>query len=246
MFNFSYHKTMIGDVMENLRVTIFGDSIPKGIATKDGKIERLQNNVVSIVIEKLGIDAENISVYGQTLSRFVEKEYIDKYISKLNSDYINVAIISLGGNDADYDWKNVASSPDVDHLSKTPLDKFELLLESTVKKLKANGVKVILTTIPPVDSQKYFDNVICKIADGNAVLKFFKGDVQNIYRHQESYNYAIIRVAQKQNCQLFDVRSAFLQDRAFLSKLCEDGIHPNEYGHAVMAEEILKQLEKII
>ena len=246
MFNFSYHKVVTGDVMENLKVTIFGDSIPKGIATKNGKIEKLKNNVVSIVIEKLGIDAENISVYGQTLSRLVEKEYVDKYISKLNSNCTNIAIISLGGNDADYDWKTVASSPDVDHLSKTPLDKFELLLENTVKKLKVSGVDVILTTIPPVDSQRYFDNIICKIADGNAVLKFFKGDVQNIYRHQESYNYAIIRVAQKQNCKLFDIRSAFLQDRAFLSKLCEDGIHPNEQGHTVMAEEILKQLEKII
>ena len=87
--------------MENLQVTIFGDSIPKGIATKDGKIERLQNNVVSIVLKKLGIDAENISVYGQTLSRLVEKEYVDKYISKLNFDCTNIAIISLGGNDAD-------------------------------------------------------------------------------------------------------------------------------------------------
>jgi len=227
----------------NCSVTIFGDSIPKGVVNVNGKIENLKESVVNLVAKDLNIDIDNISMYGQTLTRLVCKGYLTSFVKAIDKSKKNIAIISLGGNDSDYDWVEVAKTPNVEHEPRTPLHIFEYMLNETIKLLNNNNVKVILTTIPPIDSKRYFDNVICKLADGDKVMEFLKGDVQNIYRHQESYNNIICKVATKNNCKLLDIREGFLQDRDFLSNLCQDGVHPNKKGHTVMANQILKQIK---
>src|SRR5574344_306378 len=165
------------NMTKNFNLTVFGDSIPEGIITQNGKLEKLTDNVVNIVANHFNFKINNLSVYGQTLSRLVQKKAITEYLNKIDEKQKNIVVISLGGNDSDYDWKEVEKSPELEHLPKTPPEQFEKLLIDTTNELKKAKVKVFLTTIPPLDSKRYCENVICKLAVGKKILQFFKNDI---------------------------------------------------------------------
>ena len=230
---------------KNCKITLFGDSISKGIVFEDNELKRLSENATKLVAEHFGIEIENLSFYGQTLSRLIGKGTIDKYVQNIEPKDNNVAVISLGGNDSDYDWKEVAKSPKDEHLPKTEPKEFEKILTQTIQKMQQKNIQVILTNIPPVNSQRYLDTVISKVADKEKVLEFLHGDVENIYRHQELFNLIITKCAIKNNCILLDIREDFLWDTKCIDKFCIDGVHPNEQGHQEIAKSVIAQLEKL-
>ncbi len=222
-------------------VVIFGDSISKGIVYENEKLLKLKDSVVNIVAEEYGLNVVNYSKYGQTLKKLTERNAVDNFL-KVEGKRGDHAVFCIGGNDADYDWATVAKAPHENHQPVTPLDEFEKLLSCNIEKLQNAGIDVIITTIPPVDSQRYFKTVISKIADGESVLEFLDGDVTNISRHQECYNLVLLKCASKYGCPLIDLRTGFLLDRSYLRKYCEDGVHPNENGHRFMAKEVINSL----
>lgn len=228
------------------KITILGDSIPKGIFTEDDELKKMPESAVKQIADYYGISIDNFSFYGQTLSRLNKRGFLDRYLESLNKKDFNVAVISLGGNDSDYDWKEVGLAPNEVHWPKTPPKEFEELLNLTIQKLKKNKVRVFLTNIPPVDSKRYFEKVIAKIADKEGVLKFLKGDIENIYRHQELYNSIITRSAINNGCKLLDIRSKLLSKVNYLDYMSEDGIHPNKTGQTKIAESVIDQLEKTL
>lgn len=225
-------------------ITVFGDSITKGIITTNEKLEVLPENAISLLDGYYKTKINNVSFYGQTLSRLYGKKTVDKYLEKLDNQKTNVAVLTLGGNDSDYKWDEVAKDPYGVHIPKTEVVDYEMMLEEIVTKLKENKVLVILTTLPPIHSQRYFENVISKYGDGKEIMKFLGGDITNIYRHQEIYNQAIMVIARKLNCPLIDVRSKFLSKMDFLDYLCNDGVHLNKKGHQLLFEIIVDFISK--
>lgn len=224
------------------KITLFGDSIPKGYTTKRGKIEKVREDAVTRLESHYGVKVENRSAYGLTLDKLYERGTVDKFIAE-GSGELRTAVFCIGGNDSDYDWRAVAADPDGEHHSKTPLDKFKRELDELIVKLQSADITVLLTNLPPVDSKRYFDKVISKIADGEQVLRFFKGDLTNINRHQEGYNLAIMEAAVKNGCRLIDIRSPFLLQIDYLSNYSDDGIHPNEAGHRIIAESVMRFID---
>lgn len=225
--------------MENL--VIFGDSIPKGIVYENGRIKRAKVSAVDILIDHYKFDnVRNFSVYGQTLARLMNKGTIDEYLKTVDNNADNYAAICIGGNDADYDWRTIALTPDEFHSPLTPLTEYSELLDTAVKKLLCAKHEVFLLTLPPVNSQLYFSNVISKIANGESIMRFLGGDVSNIYRHQELFNYEVIKCAYKNGVKLLDIRSALLNDIDCFGKYCIDGVHPNERGQSFLADTIIK------
>jgi len=228
--------------MQELNITLIGDSIAKGIIINDTKLTKVQNSACSLIEQFLNCKIKNLSVFGQTLKRVAEKKIIETYITNLDSTMRNIVVFSIGGNDSDYDWQEVAKDPTLNHDPKTKSDEFITLLKQMINKLKKKGVDVWITGLPPVNSEKYFKNVISKVADGNAILKFYGGDITNIQRHQELYNFLLYKTAISTDCKFLDVRSHFLKKRDFLNSYCKDGAHPNEQGHKEIATEIINQL----
>lgn len=216
---------------KNLSVTVFGDSIGKGVFTDGGKIEVLKDNAVNLFERWKGIKVDNKSGYGQSLRRICEKGVIDKYIEGLDKNAENVAVIELGGNDADFDWKQVALTPVEEHYPKTSVEEFSSLYAETIRKLIAADVRPVICTIVPISSKRYFDNVISKLCDGEKVLEFFKGDVNTIHRHQEMFNNEILKNSYRAGVDVIDLRKKFLDTNEFESLICKDGIHPNTEGH---------------
>lgn len=68
----------------NKRITVFGDSIGKGITTDGGKIEILPTYAIKLFEDEYGIKIENCSVYGNSLKRLSRRGKIDRYIESLD------------------------------------------------------------------------------------------------------------------------------------------------------------------
>ena len=220
--------------IKNLKITVFGDSIGKGITTDNGKIEKISCGAVELFEKEHSLKVDNRSVYGQSLKRLCKKGIIDKYISELRGDGQEVAVLELGGNDADFDWKKVAEDPTLSHDSQTSIKEFSSLYGETVKKLSGAGVKVVACTIVPIDSERFFNRVIGSLADKSRVLEFFKGDFNTIHRHQEEFNNEILKNAYSHGARVIDLRRSFLLSNDFKGLMCQDGIHPNGQGHEQM------------
>jgi len=226
--------------MPTTTYTILGDSIPKGIIYKDNKIQVSKQDAVTLIENYYDIEINNLSVYGQTVKRLYNKNTIDSVINNLKQTDNNVVILSIGGNDADYNWCEVAKQPTKNTKPVTPIKQFKKMLQEMINKLQSNDIKVIITTMLPLDCNKYFNNVISKKADKKNVLKFLKQDLNNITRQHERYNMALIELAILNNCPILDIRSEFLLNRNYSKYLCKDGIHPNENGYKLLAKNVIK------
>lgn len=223
------------------RITVFGDSIPKGLYLAQGRVARVEKSAVTLTAELFGLDINNFSIYGQTLKKCFEKGHFDRWVSQ-RQNLREIPVISLGGNDSDYDWAKVAEQPEAEHLPFTPLDEFENILDKLIRMLKNAGAAPIFTLLPPIDSQRYFQNVIARRTDGQQVLRFLHGDVTNIARHQECYSAAIARKAAEHGCGCIDIRTPLLWQRDYLDLIADDGVHPNGKGHAVIAETVAEYI----
>ena len=232
------------------KLVVFGDSCAKGIVTDSGRPLPAKPCAVDILGEKLLFDeVENISAFGQTIVKLSERKFVERYIEAIKPGDKVYSVIWIGGNDVDYDWRQVALSPDYPHSSKTGLCAYSEILHNLTAKLKKVSEKVFLVTLLPVNSQRYFDSVISKIADGNAVLKFLDGDVTNISRKQEMFNIEVVKTAYETEVGLIDLRTKLLMLNDCFDYYCADGIHLSQTGQrlaATIISEIIDNEEKSI
>lgn len=228
-----------------MNIVVFGDSLSKGIISKDGKIMTVKENVIDILEKHYHIQITNHSQYGQTLLRLVQRGTIKQYFASIQPEEENIMVICIGGNDADYDWVDVAKNPRSYHDPKTPIKDFALLYQDVIKKAKMLNIKVVVTTIYPIHSASFFKNVISRLANPKKILQFFDGDIEVISRHQEAFNLVVVKTALENGCVLLDMRSRILLDREYNRYICYDGIHPTEEGYKRLGQLLIEEIDQL-
>ena len=214
-----------------MNIGLFGDSILKGIQINPlNKKYYINNNInIEVLRKKYFINIENYSSFGCTVTK--GSNLLEKRLKKdLKCDTI---IMDYGGNDCDYNWKEIAENPEASHSPNTPLDLFTETYCNMIETLKSKGIRPILTTLPPLDSQRFFE-WFCKDLNKSNILRWL-GEINNIYHHQEVYSKEIERIALIKNVPLIDLRGAFLKAGDVERLLCEDGTHPNTTGQKIIA-----------
>ena len=216
--------------MEYRRVAVLGDSILKGIQVEQdtGKYVTLNNIDVPALESRFGLQIQNNSHFGATVDK--GKKIFERLL-KRTSDY-DYVIMDFGGNDCNHCWDQIAADPEGEHTPNVPLNEFIERYRNLIRAVKGAGIEPVLTTLPPLVSQRFFD-WWCNGLDKSAVLRWL-GDVNNIYSWQENYSRAIERLAYQENVRLVDVRGAFLDHGHIEDLLCVDGTHPNSAGQALI------------
>ncbi len=225
---------MRGGINMDNSICIFGDSIMKGVVFDAirGRYTFLKNSFANIFGITTGYKVDNYAKFGCTVT--TGEKIIDKHAAGL-SQYKYTAL-EFGGNDCDFDWAAISENPDAMHLAKTPIADFETHYSGIIDRVVEAGSKPILFSLPPLDAQRYFAWVSRGLNADN-ILRWL-GDVEHIYRWHEMYNLVVVKLAAIKRIPLIDIRGAFLESRNCLSLYCEDGIHPNEAGHAFISDVI--------
>lgn len=212
-----------------------GDSVLKGVVydSEKHKYSIFKDSFINSLSKFYDASVNNFSKLGCTVTKGLC--IFDKHEEDIKqSDYL---VLEFGGNDCDFDWEAVSNDPQGTHYPKTPIDTFYACYKALIEKAKKLGAKPILLNLPPIDAKKYFAWISRNLNQSN-ILSWLGGDENYIYTWHEMYNLKIVKLAKKEDVPIIDIRSAFLEHREYKDFLCEDGIHPNQKGHAVIAKAI--------
>ena len=217
-----------------MNVTVYGDSILRGVRFQDGRY-MIDHSWETTLAETFGLQITNRSRFGNTIGKAMPRIERDSAQRCTGEEY---ALLELGGNDCDYDWAAVSDAPEAEHLCKTPPETFLAYYRRAIRLLRESGRKVILTTLPPVCSELYL-RFLCRDGLSRENIVRWLGDVEHIYRWQESYSGMVDRLAREEHVPLIDLRGAFLRDqRRPEALLCADGIHPSVQGQSLIFETL--------
>jgi lysophospholipase L1-like esterase len=228
--------------LENKRISIWGDSILKGVVLddKDGRYHILENNCVDRFAGITGSAITNHAGFGMTTGKALER--INRALARKPPEADEIVLLEYGGNDCDFQWAEVAADPKGVHLPKTPIDQFGTMLQSIIDLFKSLNIRPILMALPPLDPLKYFAWISRGLNIEN--IRSWLGDVHRIYRWQEAYNDIVVQTANDNDLRIIDVRKAFLVCDDYGSKFCSDGIHPNEAGHDTILGSVLSYVNR--
>ena len=218
------------------KVLVFGDSLLKGIIVgKDNRYVQLPDSTVTEVERSLKIGIENNSVFGMTATKA-----FDRFFKNKRTDLSqNAVLIEYGGNDCNFNWKEISERPLDKQEPMTSLKEFENNVLKMIKIVKKEGGFPVLMTLPPLHAEKFLSWVTRNGENRDNILLWL-GDAQHIYRWQERYNLAINRIAIHTRTPIIDVRERFLSCDHYENYICEDGMHVNRLGHMLMADTFIK------
>lgn len=227
-----------------MKLVALGDSIIKGVLVRsEGERSRYSladKSIVECCAEKLGGESLNLGKMGCTIE--AGERILDRYLDKMSgAQYV---LLEYGGNDSDYNWQEIAESPEKEHFPRTRLEVFEEVYERVICKIKEIGAIPLVLSLPPMDAERYFAFFSQKWEDGFRanVMRWLGGSTNTIMSGHELYNLATMRIAQRTGAQWIDVTSGLLKEHNFRAYLCDDGIHPNERGQRMIAEAVLQSL----
>jgi len=216
------------------KIGVFGDSILKGIQMDSETKKYILKNHIDL--DKIGnkhlISIDNFSMFGCTIN----KGY-SLLQRRLEKRCFDIVLLEYGGNDCDFNWAKIAEYPHENHIPNTPLSIFVDIYIKMIKQLREKRIEPILTTLPPLEPQRFFD-WFCNGLDKSNILKWL-GTVNTIYRWQEKYSRAIERIGFLTNTIVIDLRGSFLNHFRVEELLCEDGVHPNTKGQNIITETFL-------
>jgi lysophospholipase L1-like esterase len=215
------------------KIRIFGDSIMKRVVynENENRYKMLPVEAVNNLGSKLGLEIVNSTIFGCTIGKGMQ--LLQRALKKnLDCDYV---LLEFGGNDCDYLWEEVSLRPTEEHYPNTPLPLFSETLKSMITLLHEHHIEPFLTTLPPIDSQRYLTH-ICRNGLNQENILAWLTDIQAIERFQELYSLQIAKIALETNTHLIDIRSGFLKRKDCRTLICKDGIHPNEKGHELILE----------
>lgn len=219
--------------MEQLKqILLFGDSILKGIQINPLNKKYYTKNDMDItsLSQMFSLNITNESRFGCTVTK--AKGIIAKNLQRGKT--CDAIIMDFGGNDCDYKWSEISENPEGVYQPNTPLHIFKKEYTDLIKALKSNGILPILTTLPPLEPQRFF-NWWCANLNKENIMKWL-GSIDTIYKHQENYSKCIEEIAKEEHIPLVDLRAAFLAHGDVPSLMCEDGTHPNSKGQEVMTK----------
>jgi lysophospholipase L1-like esterase len=212
------------------KIEVLGDSILKGIQVNpNNQRYYIKNDIDTTMLSSMyNLKITNESRFGCTVIK--GSEIIIKKLEKgLDCDAL---VMDFGGNDCDFKWADIASNPNGSFKPNIPLELFETEYINLIKSIKNKNIIPILTTLPPLEPQRFFD-WWCRNLNKENVLKWL-GSVGQIYKHQEIYSSCVKKIAKSENVLLVDIRAAFLKNENIGNLICVDGTHPNSKGQQII------------
>ncbi|MCD6362001.1 MAG: exo-alpha-sialidase [Armatimonadetes bacterium] len=145
----------------------------------------------------------------------------------------DLVIIQFGLNDSAIDvWRNVTTP-------RVPIDEYEADLERFVTTLQERGSKVILMTPNPL---RWTD----KLKQLYGKPPYDPDDPDGFSFLLKDYAERVRGIAARRDVPLVDSFKLFQEDEQHpVDQLLLDGMHPNDAGHAIEADELLKIIRKM-
>ncbi|MBR3056905.1 MAG: SGNH/GDSL hydrolase family protein [Clostridiales bacterium] len=221
-------------------INAFGDSVVKGVIYEDDHYRVADESFQKICERAFGIKIENKGRFGSTITRGMS--IFEKNLDLIRNSDSKYVILEFGGNDCDFNWKEIAEDPERKHLPFSTIENFSSTYRNIIQEIKAMGKEPVLLSLPPIDSTRYFLH-ISKGLDPDKIMQWMRQDKQYITNWHERYNIEVFKIAIAEQVPIIDITSIFLEKKNYSRFLCADGIHPNLEGHKLIAKAIENHLK---
>jgi isoamyl acetate esterase len=227
-----------------MKIVCFGDSLTRGVSYLKGRLRILKKNYPAVLQELFKNNgAHEAGPHIEVLNKGVFNDNSNLLLSRLERDVTNekpdFAIISIGGNDCNFSWEEVAQNPGSEHIASVPLDKYADNLRCMIEKVRDSGITPILLTLPPLDPVRYYENISNKFS---SQISGWICRVGGIEHWHGKYNQSLNKIADELNVLKIDVRSALKQAGDLADLISADGIHLTEWGYKILGAEIYDYL----
>lgn len=216
-------------VVDMANVRIIGDSILKGTNfNEETKSYSFENYFKDIP------ECENLSKFGCTVTKGAK--CIRNMLEK-NSD-CKFIFMNFGGNDSDYNWKEISDFPNRKHSPKTTVEVFTSEYVSLVQLIKSKNITPVLMTLCPINEKAYFDH-FCKSLECNpeSVMVWLK-DINRLGENLSRYSEIVLQIADQEQIPVIDIRKTIEKSGDLTRLLYADGIHPNKIGQELYLESV--------
>lgn len=214
---------MVSCTSSNKKVVFLGDSITQNAVINSDKFK----GFISLLGENVGQNTELIGkgIGGDKVSDLLTR-YRDDVI-KLNPDMV---FIYIGINDV---WHKY------DYGTGTDIDLYENGLRQIITDLKENGVEVILCTPTVIGENKGEFTLVNQFKDIET-MEIMNNDL-------DDYSDVIRKLSREFDTKLLDLRKIFMQyisennpENKSKGVLTTDGVHLNNIGSKLIADEMIK------
>ena len=222
------------------KIICIGDSITKGkVWNENDRRPYITEKSYPFILKNL----LNIDVFNDGVCDITSDQMLHNIGSDLSFDKGSLVIVEIGGNDCNLNWRNIKKNPLGEHDAIIPLERFKANLFKIIESIKGYGAFPVLSTLPPLDGEKYY-NLLKKVFGDN--IKLWIDRRGGIYSWQESYSNAVKDIAAKTSTYIIDIRKSFLDSVDYKKFISFDGIHPNEDGYSLIANTFCEGLKKIL
>ena len=217
---------------QGLLVCAFGDSLLQGVVhdAQQNKYKILKENFANLTAEKLNVTWYNYARHGSTVIDGA-KAFLSHLSQVQKSDYI---LFSFGGNECNHNWDRISANPTANHQPRLSLEAFRQKYIYLIRLAQKRGKTPILFSLPPVHAET-FVNSVCIGRNRANILRFLGSDIHVVQRWHNIYNLEVFKIAKDMDIPIIDITTCFLEQLDYSSFICDDGFHPNEKGHQLIA-----------
>ena len=219
----------------------FGDSVLKGVIYENDRYRVTDTAFYRQCAEALGVVIENKARFGSTIDK--GEQIFQKNLEAIRKSSGEDVIMEFGGNDCEFNWKEISADPYGEHLPMSTIEDFTSTYTYMIEQVKKTGKSPVLLSLPPIDSARYLKHISRGLSEEN-ILKWMHDDRQYITNWHERYNIEVFKIAIENSIPVIDITSSFLEHKNYSEYLCEDGIHPNEKGHGIIADAIMQHIAR--
>ena len=220
-------------------IYLFGDSASQGIILDEQGQYRVSRAGCIRLLKRKGYPIRSYAVHGYTVLQGLESFH------SMPIEPGSFCVIQFGGNDCDLDWDAVSKDPDSYHEGRVSLSDFRENVTRFVREARERKLEPVLITPLALMSNRYY-HWVTRDRTADSILHYLRDDPESISRWQERYANVLREVSVSEGCLLEDVRNWMLNRLEYPSLICNDGIHPNEAGHAVLADVIDEHCRKYL
>ncbi|AZB41527.1 SGNH/GDSL hydrolase family protein [Bacillus sp. FJAT-42376] len=215
-----------------MKIICFGDSLTRGVTSVKGRLRITKKNYPYYLEECLKFDSTVVNKgvfndHSDSLLKRLQKDVLDE-----NPDYV---IIGIGGNDCNFNWKEVVLNPEMEHQPIVPAGRFTANMKTMIEKMIMAGITPIVMTLLPLDPVRYYQYLFRQYGSTIGHWISMKGGMEHWHG---MYNERLLTLADEMHVAVADVRTALRQAGTLNELISGDGIHLTSAGYRVAGREI--------
>ena len=230
------------------KVILLGDSIAKGVIRDNPSVKYYISpfSFAKNCEKAMDVQIENHAHFGSTIQKgLLSFHRHEKKISTADEVWL-----LFGGNDSNMDLSHLDdSASQITYQPSVDLKDFQQQYSELITSIQALGAKVTLFSLPPVALRKFIKNVQQNIGTAMGRCKwqqFVHRQPEKLANLHEMYNLSVFKLAYKHQVPVVDITTAFLKNGNCEPYFCDDGMHPNNQGHLLITNAIMKARPELV